>query len=49
MSDPDADTDAGSDGEVCAHRGDGLPMHLSSVSHVLRLRWIYAGYYGVML
>ena len=32
---PDADTHTGCDGEKCARRGDGVPMHLSPVSHVL--------------
>ena len=31
----DADTHAGADGEECAGRGHGLPMHLSPVSHAL--------------
>jgi len=45
----DADTHARSDGEKCAHDGNGVPMHLSPVSHVLRLRWIHAGYHRVIL
>jgi len=47
VSDPDADTNARSDGEVCPHCGYGLPMHVSPVSHVLWLWWIHAGYYWV--
>jgi len=35
VSGSDADIDARSNGEVCSHHGDGLPMHVSPVSHVL--------------
>jgi len=44
---PDADTHTGSDGEKCARRGDGVPMHVSPVSHVLWLRRIHAGHHRV--
>ena len=49
LSGSDADIYARSDGENCACHGNGLPMHVSSVSHVLRLWWIHAGYHWVML
>ena len=44
----DADTNAGSDGEKRACRGDGIPMHLPPVSHVLRLRRVHSGHHRVI-
>jgi len=35
VPDPDEDTHTGSDGEECSSHGNGVPMHLSPVSHAL--------------